>query len=619
LDRRQFSSGLIAALPSAALASRHLHLQSTKASAQPAIRDAYEPAALSDITIGGLLGDRIGINLEKRLIEGVDLEVLLAGYRKRPGQHTWIGEHCGKFIDAATNTWVLTRNPELKAKLDYAVRELIATQEADGYLGTYGRAERWTDWDVWAHKYNLTGLLNYYAHTDYAPALAACRKMGDLLVETFAGQKRALINRGPHFGMASGSVLGPLVDLYTLTGRQAYLDLARDIVRAWELESGPKIFSTLRTAQSVLRVANGKAYEMLSCLVGAVQLHRVTGDAECLEAAEIAWEDLVQKRLYLTGTASWDEVFHYDHWLRADDAQLEAGVGEGCVTTTWMQLNLQLLRVTGEAKYADQLERCIYNALIAAQNPENGLISYFVALNGCKHYGEVAQGVAAVSCCTSSVPRGIALIPMAAFGVRKGSPAVNLYCPGDVRIQLAGKDVRLQLRTEFPNAGKVEITVLAPERQRFSLALRVPDWSRTFTARVAHESYAGVAGEYLEITRTWKEGDTVDIQLDLTPQVVSGAPSYPDHVAVLRGAQVLAVDQYLNPELEIWTTGLVTPPVFASTPDRLPQSWHHTQAYEVAAFEGSELLGKRAQKVLMVPISDAGRTGSEYRTWLKRS
>jgi uncharacterized protein len=123
-------------------------------------------------------------------------------------------------------------------------------------------------------------------------------------------------------------------------------------VRAWDEPTGPKILTTLLTKGRVNEVANGKAYEMTSNFVGLLELYRATGEASYLQAVQRAWDDIVKNRRYLTGTASWAELYRGDHLLRADGK-----VGEGCVTTTWMQVNLKLLELTGEARYADELER----------------------------------------------------------------------------------------------------------------------------------------------------------------------------------------------------------------------------------------------------------------------
>ena len=259
----------------------------------------------------------------------------------------------GKWLHAATLAWVNTGDAALRAKLDAVVAELAKCQLADGYLGTYLDKDRWTAWDVWAHKYNLLGLITYMRFTGNREPLGTCRRMADLLCTTFGDQpgQRDIIRAGAHVGMAPTSVLEPMVLLYRLTGEPRYLDFCKYILRAWEQSNGPHIVSQLLSVKRVDKVGNGKAYEMLSCLNGALEYYRTVGDRQLLEACLNAWEDIVARRLYLTGTASHHELFHDDF-----DLPNTGNVGETCVTVTWLQFNAQLLRLTGEARFAEQLE-----------------------------------------------------------------------------------------------------------------------------------------------------------------------------------------------------------------------------------------------------------------------
>ena len=597
------------------------------------VEDRYVPARFDAQEIRGVLGDRLGVNIQKRLIEGVDTEPLLQGYKRRPGQQTWIGEHVAKFIDAATNAWSYSGDERLKQKLDSAVRDLLATQLPDGYLGTYLEPDRFKDfgsaawepsaelqlWDVWAHKYNLIGLLNYYGQTGYEPALAACRRVGDLLCRTYGegpGQRNIARNDW-HVGMANTSVLEPMVALYRYTDDSRYLDFCRYIVRAWDDPKGPKIISTLLKSGSVHKVGNAKAYEMMSNFVGLLELYRATREEAFLRPMLIAWSDIVANQLYITGTAAWPEVFPENHMLRADGR-----VGEGCVTTTWMQINLQLLRLTGETRYADEIERTVYNALLGAQHPTRGLICYFVPLSGVKRYGSVSQGVPGVSCCTSSVPRGLALIPQAAWGERGGGIAVNLYAPGAVRLRGGGSEVSLVSTTRFPENGEVTLELKMGKPARFPLSLRVPAWCKDFVVTAGGKRWTGNRGSYLEIDQTWSDSDIVKIQMDLTAQVLRGGPAYLDYVAVQRGPQVLAADERLNREEDLWIAGLAATDARAlelrEAKNRLPGRWAGSQAYTVRGYCGNSALGKKPQELVLVPFADAGQTGGEYRVWLQQ-
>ena len=123
------------------------------------LADTAEILAPSAVHLDGWLGNRIALNEKNRLL-AVDTEPLLAGYKRKPGSHPWIGEHVGKWLHAATLAWANTGDPALRAKLDRVAAELVAAQEPDGYLGTYLPDQRFglfkgADWDGWAHKYCL--------------------------------------------------------------------------------------------------------------------------------------------------------------------------------------------------------------------------------------------------------------------------------------------------------------------------------------------------------------------------------------------------------------------------------------------------------------------------------
>lgn len=227
-----------------------------------AIADRQSFLSPERLHLTGWIGTRIDANEQNRMVK-IDPARLLEGYRKRPGRQTWDGEHVGKWLHAATLAWVYSRDPALLEKLDFTVTELMKCQQEDGYLGTYLPKDRWSEWDVWAHKYNLIGLLTYMHYTGNQKPLRTCQRMADLLCNTFGDEpgKRDLIKAGHHVGMAPTSVLEPMVWLYRLTGEPRYLDFCKYILRSWEQPNGPKIISTLISARRVDKVGNGKAYE----------------------------------------------------------------------------------------------------------------------------------------------------------------------------------------------------------------------------------------------------------------------------------------------------------------------------------------------------------------------
>ena len=230
-----------------------------------------------------------------------------------------------------------------------------------------------------------------------------------------------------------------------------------------------------------------------------------------------------------------------------------------------------------------------------------------------------------MNCCTSSIPRALSLIPSAAWGVRGGGIAVNLFVPGTARLALPAGDVTLESKTRFPVDGDVTLTLQMAKPARFPLSIRVPGWCRTCTVTAAGQTWTGGSKNgYVDIDRTWSPNDQVTVRLDLTPSILEGGPTYPDQIAVQRGPQVLAADDRLNPgsspwTTDLWLTGLAsTAPTLRDAAASLPSKWVGTQAYAVPGYFGNAALGRRPVDLILVPLADAGQLGGEYRVWLQR-
>ncbi len=555
--------------------------------------------------LGGLFAERMRTNVQRRLLR-VDTAACLSGFVRRNTvgsfDTAWLGEHAGKFLDAACNALRYREDAQLRQIVRHVARTLIASQEPDGYLGTYPAAHRWTGWDVWVNKYTLIGLLSYYELTAEPQALHACRAAGDLLARTFGdgpGQ-RDIIAAGEHMGMAATSVLEPMCWLYRYTGETSHLEFCRYLVRSYERAHGPRIVTTLLRGEGVYRVANGKAYEMLSNFNGLIDLYRLTGDKTLLTAVLNGWEDIVRQQLYRTGTASAGEHFQPAGQLLTLQS---SNVGEMCVTVTWLQLNWRLWRLTGEARYGQEIERTVYNHLLAAQDAANGDIAYYTGFSGRKEF------TSAILCCVSSGPRGIALIPQLTWALQKDVILINLYTPGRMHCELAGAAVEVASETVFPAEGLVRITVMAARAARFTLRLRVPEWAEGFQVRSGADTLQGKPGELLDVTRTWPRSSTLEIRMEMPTRAVPGSPSYPDYLLLLRGPQVLALEQGLNPQVPYLhrvgaTPGPVVPRAVSPAADSRAR-----QVYEVDGIvglpAGAERLRFESRAVRLVPFADA--------------
>jgi DUF1680 family protein len=399
--------------------------------------------------------------------------------------------------------------------------------------------------------------------------------------------------------MAATSVLEPIALLYRLTGEARYLEFCHVIIDAWEDESNPEtwmyedgcqLLTSLLEHGNVNRTANRKAYEMLSNLVGLLELYRVDPDERYLTACSNAWNDIATRRLYITGTASYFEHFQPDDRLPPGEA-----VGEGCVTVTWLQLTRHLLELTGAVQYADELERTTYNALLAAQSPLTGEVTYFVPLLGQKHYnGHDVKMTPAISCCSSSIPRGIAMIPTFASGVLNGKPALLQYIPGQHVLAYGSGDKRakvtLSVSGDYPQTGDFEVEVELEQADQFGIVLRAPSWAPGFEATVDGVAYTPSDSRLVEIDRVWSPGDKIRVKIPLEIRQVPDGDKLSNSVAFVRGPQVLAIDTAIE------------------AADGIPDSdwWGDTLYTRVVEQNGIE------KEIRLVTLADAGQNKEEY-------
>ncbi len=575
------------------------------------------------VHLTGWIGSRMEVNAKGRLAK-IRPERLIMSYENRPGCQAYDGEHIGKWLHAATLAWVNNGDPELRKKMDQVATSLLKWQLEDGYLGTYnldGKPwARWTEWDVWTHKYNLIGLITYVRYTGNKDLLPVCQKMGDLLCKIFGDEPGKLdINASSgHVGMASGSVLEPMVQLYRLTGEKRYLDFANYMLRAWELPSGPKIVSVLLEQKRVDKVGNNKAYEMLSCINGIIEMYRTTGDPKLLQVCLNAWQDIVSKRLYFTGSTSAAEHFHDDYDLSNTNK-----VAETCVTVSWFQLNMHLLQLTGEARFAEQLENTVFNHLFAAQLPAGTGWAVFTVMEGKKVYYN-SNSTPDVTCCLSSGPRAVALIPCLASSVDADGVVVNLYDAGTAKLTLRnGKSVLLTTETIYPSDGKIVITVDTESTTPFAFKARIPTWSRESTVKVNGKPVKVEKGKdgYASIKRTWVKGDKVELNFKMEPRVIVGEHSNIGKIAIMYGPLALAADEAtLGKEgmaIGAISIGKADLASLAIKPEPAPEklkTWPHA-----LVFQCNVVANEKPQEIRLMTFADAGSFDESYKIWLPLS
>ena len=325
--------------------------------------------------IDGYIGGRLDASYTNRIL-GQDVEHLVAPFRTRTEGNKWQSEFWGKWFTSAVLAYKYRPEPKLKAVLDQAVAGLLATQTPDGYIGNYADDKHLEQWDIWGRKYCMLGLLAYYDLTQDKKSLLATRKLADHLMKELTDRNVLIVKKGNHRGMAASSVLEPITQLYVRTADKRYLDFAQEIVREWETEDGPQLIAKAGTdvgkrfpkPKSHFGWEQGqKAYEMMSCYEGLLELYRLTGKPEYRQAVEKTWENIRDTEINIAGSGASIEVWFGGKSLQTLPVR---HYQETCVTVTWIKLSQQLLRLTGEAKYADAIEQSYYNALLGSMQPD---------------------------------------------------------------------------------------------------------------------------------------------------------------------------------------------------------------------------------------------------------
>jgi len=486
----------------------------------------------------GLLGDALAANLQGRLSHFIVDEhspaiALFAPERRALNQEgDWYGEHAGKWLVAATRAAARSGDESLRSRVLRVADYLVSVQEADGYLGTYAPERRfmyqrppkpvsWNGepsvrtWDIWTHAYLMLGLLEVHRHFGGASYLDAVRRIGDLCLHTLTAGGIDITDLGNHFGMSATVLLDPAVDLHLATGDPRYLELARLVLRQANAHPPLALLDQCLAGTDVAFIATGKAYQLAWNLVGIAKLHRVTGEPDLLRAVEHAWRSIRDHHLTLGG-GPWGGVAHRSREVfNAPGAFSPEGYVETCSTLAWIQLNRELLLITGEARYAEEIERSAYNDLLAAQAPDGEDWCYYVFPNGRRVHTTYWR------CCKSSGAMAVEELPDIAL-IARGTHTldINIYGPGRSSVTLEGPGrVQLTQATVWPYPDDIRIAVSVERPARFSLRVRVPSWADGATLLV-NGTDAGVTvppGQYATVEREWHEGEVLVARFPAQP------------------------------------------------------------------------------------------------------
>jgi hypothetical protein len=532
---------------------------------EPAVVDAvaniYRPFPPDQQKLGGIIGVRLRANSE--------------GYIERIGNPPakTAEEQIGTLLDAAVYTFEYNHDSQVSAVMVRLARKLIASQAADGYFGARTGAEQWTALDTTTQSADLLGLLNYYRVMGDPAARSAATKLGDLLVKE---QHRRPSDDANLFAGALEAMAG----LFRYTDNHKYLEFCNSVAGHW-----------LRTKPPELQVT----YQNLAVLNGLVELYRLNGDNSVFRTPVQAWTEMHASGFTLTGAP-------------ADGAGNSQALN-ACATADWLHLSANLLRISGQAVYGEQIERTVYNQLFAGQDAKTGAVLAPVAWNSKKE-------PANTDACAANEVRALSEVPSLVWGRYGNGIVLNLYTDGRVTVRLRRRGtIHIYTETNYPETGNILLHIEPDHPIHFPLRLRVPDWATKFTADVGRDHFIGKPGDFLTINRGWTRGETLKISIGMGARTIPGVREFSAEVAIARGPQLLALGTTLNPDLtnlDAVTVDRATSAGIQLLPiaTKYATNWMGDQGYVVSgAYEG------QPKKLILVPFANA----LNYRVWLAQS
>ncbi|RZA25845.1 MAG: hypothetical protein EOP92_42940, partial [Lysobacteraceae bacterium] len=395
---------------------------------------------------------------------------------------------------------------------------------------------------------------------------AACR-IGDLCWHTLTDGGIDICELGNHHGMSATVLMDAAVELHFATGEARYLALAERVLQ--QADDNPALALLSRALEGVdaAEIATGKAYQLAWNLVGLAKLHKATGKPAYRQAVDNLWQGIRSHHLTLGG-GPWGGVAHRSREVfNPAGVFFPQGYVETCSVLAWIQLNRELLAISGQARYAEEIERTAYNDLLGAMAPNGEDWCYYSFPNGRRVHTTYWR------CCKSSGAMAIEELPTIAYTQSaQGDVSVNLLGPGSAVFEHPGAG-KLEVRqlTRYPFDGAIVIEVAPQHPASFAVSVRIPAWAQGATLRINGASHDVVLtpGDYAVVERQWQAGDQLVLDLPMAPvahtrvhqntqesRAPDGSPvrqqvMHYDYVAVTRGPLVYAsglIDGYRTSE-----------------------------------------------------------------------
>ena len=556
-----------------------------------AIKDKLIPAVYSfDLQDVELLDSRFKQNMEReqQWLLSIGANNLLHSFRTNAGVYSgneggysgkkltgWESLDCelrghttGHILSGLALMYASTRDEKYKIKADSIVKGLAVVQQAlnqDGYLSAFPQElinRNIAAQPVWAPWYTLhkilSGLIDQYLYCDNKQALEIASKMGSWAykkLQPVTAEQRTKMLRNEF-----GGVNESFYNLYAITGNADYKWLAEFFYHNETL--GP-----LKEGKDILERKHANTY--IPKLIGLSRDYEIEGKGGGDSIAAFFWNTVVDHHSFVTGSNSDKE-----HFFKPDDQSdhLTGYTGESCNVYNMLKLTRHLYEHTASMKYADYYEKALFNHILGQQDPETGMVSYFLPMlpGSNKVYSTPDSSF---WCCVGSGFENQAKYGESIYYHNADNLFVNLFIPSELNWK--EKDIKLKQETDFPDDGNIKFTVQTAKSVSMALNIRYPLWSMAgATVKVDGKkvSVKNIPGTYIMLIRKWKNGDVVEVNFPMTLHLASTNDNA-NKAAILYGPIVLAG--------EMGTTGFVAPQPYSN-----PQTHNDYYTYNYHVPEG---------------------------------
>ena len=452
-------------------------------------------------------------------------------------------------------------NPALRSLVESTAKDIIAAQEPSGYLNTYYVGPRAADRmtprvQQWGHElycigHLLQGATAYYRATgDRALLDTGIRFIDDFLLPSYGpdADKKPLFSGHPEMEMA-------LVELYRMTSDRRHLQLAEYLLRGDDrikLRHENYVYHFCGIPFTSRTKLEGHAVRAMYACCGATDYYLETGDASYWKTLNTLHDDLVATKMYITGgvgARSDGEAFGDAYELPNAQAY-----GESCAAIGNMMWNWRMLAATGDSRFADVIERALYNGINSGMSLTGTLYCYRNPLAFDPSTGDkIRNDWYDTTCCPPNLERTFASLPGYFYSTATDGIYVHLFHNSELNWHLEnGAPLKIVQQTEYPWKDTVDFEVSPASPVEFTFYLRIPSWSNRATVAVNGKAVSGAArGSYLAIRRRWNSGDHIRLELDMTPQLLEANARVVENtgrVAVQRGPLVYCLEQLDQPE-----------------------------------------------------------------------